>query len=119
MAADPDGERILREGLKIVPKSAILHHVLGLALVRMKRADDALGELELATRLEPGNARFAYVYAVALHSIGKVDAAIARLEKALVAHPNDRDILQALASFHDARGGNRGREKIYRAIAGE
>jgi predicted CXXCH cytochrome family protein len=101
---DPDGERILREGLKIASKSAVLHHALGLALVRMKRIDDALGELERAATLEPGNARFAYVYAVALHSTGKVDAAIARLEKALADHPNDRDILAALASFHEARG---------------
>jgi len=43
-------------------------------------------------------------YAVALHSTGKADAAIARLEKALVAHPNDHNILEALASFHEARG---------------
>ena len=103
---DPDGERILREGLKVAPKSGILHHALGLALVRMKRSDEALRELERAALLEPGNARFAYVYAVALHSADKPDAAIARLEKALLAHPNDRDILAALASFHQARGEN-------------
>jgi predicted Zn-dependent protease len=70
----------------------------------MKRSDEALVELERATALEPGNARFAYVYAVALHSTGKADAAIAKLGKALLAHPNDRNILEALASFHDARG---------------
>ena len=58
---DAEGERILREGLKIAPKNAILHHALGLALVRMKRADAALGEFERATLLEPENARFAYV----------------------------------------------------------
>ena len=103
---DPDGERILREGLKVAPKSGILHHALGLALVRMKRSDEALREIERAALLEPGNARFAYVYAVALHSADKPDAAIARLEKALLAHPNDRDILAALASFHQARGEN-------------
>jgi Flp pilus assembly protein TadD len=70
----------------------------------MKRSDEALGELERATTLDPGNARFAYVYAVALHSVGKADAAIAKLEKALVIHPNDRNILEALGSFHEARG---------------
>ena len=59
---DADGEPILRQGLKVAPKSALLHHALGLALVRMKRNDEALGELERATMLEPGNARFAYVY---------------------------------------------------------
>ena len=108
---DPDGERILREGLQIAPKSAVLHHALGLALVRMKRTDAALAELERATTLEPGNARFTYVYAVALHSMGKVDVAIARLEKSLLAHPNDQDILQALASFHEARGASAAAKK--------
>jgi Tfp pilus assembly protein PilF len=103
---DPDGERILRQGLKIAPNSAILHHALGLALVRMRHSDEALREFERATELEPGNARFVYVYAVALQSTGKSEAAIARLEKALRIHPSDRDILAALASFHQTRGEN-------------
>ena len=82
----------------------MLHHALGLALVRLKRTDAALSELDSATVLEPGNARFAYVYAVALHSSGRAEEAIARLTKGLQTSPNDRDILQALASFHEARG---------------
>jgi predicted CXXCH cytochrome family protein len=101
---DQEGEAILRDGLKIAPKNATLHHALGLTLVRLKRSDAALGEFERATVLEPGNARFAYVYAVALHSTGKSGAAIAGLEKTLAAHPDDRDVLEALASFHAARG---------------
>jgi Tfp pilus assembly protein PilF len=100
---DAEGERVLREGLKVAPKSAMLHHALGLALVRLKRADAALGELERATILEPANARFSYIYAVALNSMGRPDAAISRLEKTLAAHPNDRDVLQALAAFHSER----------------
>jgi Tfp pilus assembly protein PilF len=101
---DAESESILRNGLKITPKNAMLHHALGLALVRLKRSDAALSELERATVLDPGNARFAYVYAVALHSTGKPDLAIAKLEKTLLDHPNDRDIIAALASFHQGRG---------------
>jgi predicted CXXCH cytochrome family protein len=101
---DAEGERILREGLKLAPKSAVLHYALGLALVRMKHADAALREFELATTLDPGDARMAYVYAVALHSTGKPGAAVAKLDKALVAHPYDRNILEALVSFHAERG---------------
>jgi Flp pilus assembly protein TadD len=41
---------------------------------------------------------------VALHSTGATEEAIASLETALAAHPDDRDILQALASFHAERG---------------
>jgi Flp pilus assembly protein TadD len=101
---DAEGERILRDGLKVLPKNHVLHHTLGLALVRLKRTDAALVELERATALEPGNARFAYVYAVALHSTGRAEEAIARLKKALQTFPNDRDILAALVSFHKERG---------------
>jgi hypothetical protein len=35
----------------------------------MQRTGDALGEFQRATVLEPGNARFAYVYDVALKSL--------------------------------------------------
>jgi len=94
----------LREGLNVAPKNAILHHALGLALVRLKRTDEALGEFERAALLEPQNARFGYVLAVALHSAGKSDAAVARLKKVLADHPNDRDVLEGLVSFYRARG---------------
>jgi len=100
---DPDSERILREGLAIAPTSAALHYALGLALVRMKRMDAAVGELERANALESGNARFAYVYGVALHSTGKADAAKATLEKALAAHPDDANVRAALTSLTTAR----------------
>ena len=47
-----------------------LHYSLGLALVRLKRADEALDELRKAAELDAGQARYAYVYAVAQHSAG-------------------------------------------------
>ena len=43
--------------------------------------------------------------------MGKSDAAISRLEKTLAAHPNDRDVLQALAAFHSERGRSAEAEK--------
>jgi predicted CXXCH cytochrome family protein len=101
---DADGERILRLALTRIPNSAVLHHSLGLALVRLKRTDEALGQFARAAALDPENARFAYVYAVALHSSGRVKAAIAQLESALATHPDDRDVLAALVSYHEKRG---------------
>jgi Flp pilus assembly protein TadD len=41
---------------------------------------------------------------VALNSTGATQEAISSLETALAAHPDNRDILQALASFHAKRG---------------
>jgi len=100
---DADGVRVLQDGLKVSSRSGYLHHALGLAYVRLKRLDDALVEFERATVLEPANARFAYVYGVALHSSGRADAAILTLEKALTAHPGDTDLRAALDSFKDER----------------
>jgi Flp pilus assembly protein TadD len=100
---DAEGERILRQGLAVAPASGVLHYAVGLALVRMKRTDDALRELERATALEPGNARFAYTYGVALHSTGNVDAAKTTLEKALAAHPDDVNVRAALSSITKER----------------
>jgi tetratricopeptide (TPR) repeat protein len=101
---DPEGVQVLRNGLARSPKSAALHHSLGLALVRMKQNDAALKELAQAAKLDPANARFAYVYGVALHGAGQSDAAIATLLEASATHPTDADILQALASFYRERG---------------
>ncbi len=74
---DAEGERVLRDGLKHVPRSAALHHALGLALVRQGRNTQALAELQRAAKLAPSDTRYAYVYAVGLNSAGKTQAAIA------------------------------------------
>jgi len=66
--------------------------------------DDAVTELAQAVRLDPGNARFAYVYGVALHSQGRLADAIDVLVGASRAHPADQAILEALAAFYRDAG---------------
>jgi len=66
---EAEAEAALREGLTRVPDAAALHHSLGLSLVRQQRKDEALRELKRATELEPGNARYRYVYDVAASEI--------------------------------------------------
>ena len=68
-------------------------------LTRLKRPDEALDELRRAAELEPERARYAYVYAVALHSAGRGGDAIAVLKENLARHPDDRDTLLALVTF--------------------
>jgi predicted CXXCH cytochrome family protein len=99
-----DAERVLRDGIRQVPNSAALHHALGLTLVRAKRSAQALAELAKAATLDPANARFAYVYGVALYSAGRGPEAITLLVNASGKHPADTDILAALASFYRERG---------------
>jgi predicted CXXCH cytochrome family protein len=96
---DGDGERVLRAAIDASSRDAGLHHALGLALVRLKRTDDAISELHRATDLEPDRARYLYVYAVALHSAGRGDEAIAALKDYSNGHMEDRDILRAVATF--------------------
>jgi tetratricopeptide (TPR) repeat protein len=68
---DLEGEKTLRDGLAVAPASGVLHYALGLALVRLKRVDDAILEFARAAALEPDNARFAYVYHTALAGFTK------------------------------------------------
>ena len=86
------------------PADAMLHHALGLSLARSGgRTAGALNELKRASDLS-SETRFTYAYAVALHSSGKVDEAVAALERALARDPGDRDVLFALATFQRDAG---------------
>jgi Flp pilus assembly protein TadD len=55
--------------------------------------------LRRAAEFDPGQARYAYVYAVALHSAGRADDDIRVLKESLARHQADRDTLQALMTF--------------------
>ena len=101
---EADGESVLRAAIAAAPQDAGVHHALGLALVRLKRLDEALGELRRAAELAPDQARYAYVYAVALHSAGRSSEAMTVLKESLARHPDDRDSLLALISFSREAG---------------
>jgi Flp pilus assembly protein TadD len=105
--AERQAVAVLREGLARNPRAAVLHHALGLALVRQKEIAESLKELKTAADLSPDNARFAYVYAVALNGAGKTKEALAVLAAARKREPYDRDLLSGLA-FFSAQSGNRG-----------
>ena len=64
------------------------------------RAEPPLASSSLTIRRElaPDNARYAYVYAVALNSTGAQGDALALLEQAHRQHPADRDVLTVLVS---------------------
>ena len=104
LGRDADGEAVLRATIAAAPQDAGPHHALGLTLTRLKRPDEALGELRRASELEPDRARYVYVYAVALHSAGRSADAIAVLRDNLARHPDDRDTLSALVNFSREAG---------------
>ncbi|MGZ8922787.1 MAG: tetratricopeptide repeat protein [Methylosarcina sp.] len=94
------GEKYLRQGLALLPLAADLHHALGLLLVRKTDQSAALIELAEAAKLAPDNPRYAYVYAIALHSAGRTKQALAVLKAADKRHAFNPEILNALISLH-------------------
>ena len=96
---EAEAQKTLKLGMAEVPGAASLYHAQGLALVRGKDLDAAVAALARAAELDPGNARYAYVHAVALDATGKTAAAIDVLEGAHQRHPYDPEILAALVSY--------------------
>ena len=101
---DDDGERVLRGAISRSPDDASLEEALGLLMVRQKRGVQALDLLAAAARGDPNNARYAYVYAIALNDAGKTSIAIETLESSVKAHPYDHDSLAAMANFLEQSG---------------
>jgi predicted CXXCH cytochrome family protein len=101
---DDEGERVLKAAISRSPHDGSLEHALGLLMVRQKHNAQALEFLGAATHDEPGNARYAYVYAIALNDSGKTGAAIETLENSIKPHPYDRDSLAALVNFLEQSG---------------
>ncbi len=101
---EDEGEKQLRRGLALLPNSPDLHHALGLLLVRQGNLSKALQELGSANHLAPENTRYTYVYAVALHSIGKKQEALSVLDEMALRQPYDLDLLSALISMYREKG---------------
>ncbi|MCB9896739.1 MAG: tetratricopeptide repeat protein [Planctomycetes bacterium] len=96
---DDQGREVLERALALSPDDPMLHHTLGLLLVRVEGAEAALPELARACELDPDRARFAYVYAVALHGLGRLEHGLGVVLEALDRHPADTDLLYLLATL--------------------
>jgi predicted CXXCH cytochrome family protein len=103
MDREGEGKKLLLEALKTAPRSPSARHALGLLLVRTGERRAALAPLARAAELDPDNSRHAYVYGVALNSLGNSAQAIRVLEQALKSRPHDRDLLFGLATIHRDR----------------
>jgi len=101
---EPEGEAVLSMALRRSANDASLLHALGLLMVRQKKNTKALELLSAAARSDPSSARYAYVYAVALHDSGRANDAINVLEDSIKHHPYDRDTLAALVDWCNQMG---------------
>ena len=98
-----DGAALPPEGIALGtadgPGAASYHHALGLSLVRSGESALGLESLRESVQLDPANARYAYVYAVALNSLGESEQAVAYLESVLGGFPGDFDLRWTLATI--------------------
>ncbi len=92
-------EQILQTGIVQVTDKALLYHALGLQWVRQQRTDDALAMLAKAAAVAPDDIRYSFVYGVALHDLGDPEQGILALEKALVRHPENVQLISALYNY--------------------
>lgn len=99
LGREADVEATMRQALTHAPRTAMLHHILGLSLVRQKRMPEALAALRRASTLDRDDMRFTYVYAVALHDAGRPAEAIKLLKQSIRRAPGNAMLSQALLSF--------------------
>ena len=72
--------------------------------MRQRNYTEALPLLREAASLDPDNARYGYVYAVALNASGSAAEAEEVLARAHQAHPTDRNVLLGLIAFERDSG---------------
>jgi Flp pilus assembly protein TadD len=96
---DDEGEKLLRQGDDARARQCRCPLFSWLLLVRRHDYAGAVNLLRRAHEPALDNARYAYVYAVALNSTRAPAEAIALLERAHQQHPTDPDTLMALVSI--------------------
>ena len=79
--------------------SAAANHAMGLYYVRQQQLPKAMEYLHKAVELDADNARYVYVYAVALNSAGELEKALTQLQKTLVQQPFEPTLLQLMVSL--------------------
>lgn len=91
---------LFEHAIRVGSDSAMVQHAYGLHLVRSGDSARAIEHLRLATEIDDSAPRFAYVYGVALNSLGSTKDAIDVLVNARQTFPDDFEIGWALATMY-------------------
>ncbi len=101
---DAEGEPLLRRALSFAPDSSAANFSLGLLLIRARDYAQALPHLQRATEQPDSAPQMAYVYAVALDSMGRTDQALTFLTRAVAIWPEQTNLLWAQVSYMEKLG---------------
>jgi predicted CXXCH cytochrome family protein len=97
-------QSVLLDALKVNNDAAVIYHALGLSQVRQKKNQAALKSFKQATTLEPDNAQFILVYAIALHSDNNTEKALTLLAAYHERVPTNGQILMTLSTLNRDHG---------------
>jgi tetratricopeptide (TPR) repeat protein len=132
---DDEARKVLLQALSVAPQNGPTLHSLGLLETRSGQSDIALKYLQQAADLETEGTRHRFVYAIALHDLGKPNEAIEQLQKLLRSVPQSEEVLLALANYSAEQGqrekaqgyakvltqlapGNRSYQQLYQSLSG-
>jgi Flp pilus assembly protein TadD len=83
----------------IVPESADVHNVLGIAVARRGRIDEAIAEFRQALQLEPESAMTSWHLGAALATRGEIPEAVGLLRQSVRLDPNNPQARRDLESL--------------------
>lgn len=92
-------QSVLNNGLTAVPSSAPLHYANGMALIRSGNKPAAVDSFKHAMVLESNNVQYAYLYFLALDSIGSTAKAIIELKSKISTYNNATQLKSLGMSF--------------------
>jgi tetratricopeptide (TPR) repeat protein len=104
LAREDEARDLLLLAIEIAPGQSAPLHALGLLETRAGNTELALRYLADAARLEQAGTRHRYVYAIALHDSGQIDAAIEALKTLLRVAPQNTELLFALVGYCKEEG---------------
>ncbi len=109
---EDEARKMLLDTLAIAPDHGGALHALGLLETRSGNTEKALQYLGKAAEFEMTGTRHRFVYAIALHDLGKPKDAIFQLQSLLRSAPSSEDVLLALTNYN-AELGRRDRALAY------
>jgi protein O-GlcNAc transferase len=80
---------VLQTAVRVDSKQSQGHNILGAALTRTGRGQEAIQQFETALQLDPGNINARYNLVFALAKSGQLAAAAGHMEKVVAAFPKD------------------------------
>ena len=101
---DEEARKLLLKALEVDANNGPTLHALGLLETRSAQPETALGYLKRAAELETIGTRHRFVYAIALHDLGKPREAIIQLQALLRSVPGNEEVLLALANYNAELG---------------